>query len=169
MATHTIASGICYLEIDDSASVTITGLNTPTTDIPYLMFGNTVYRLTETPTNNTTCYMQTKDIDMSDQNPQYQNMFKTVDRVQLEYVDKSADTPVSVSLSTDGGATWLGTTSKTVGTGNGLSKVTDFWFLQITGKMFRLKIESSSSAKDFVWSGAYIHYFVRGPFFGITA
>ncbi len=168
MTTYTISSGISYIEIEDSASITLTGSADPTADIPYLIMGDDVYRVTETPTTNMTCYFQSKDFDCSDQQPQFQNLTKTVDRVQLEYVDESASTPVSVSLSTDGGATWAGTASRLIGTGSGLSAVADFWFLPITGKMFRLKVESTSSTKPFTWSGAYVHYYVRGPHFEIA-
>jgi len=168
MATHTISSGIAYLEIEDSATCTITGSEDPTSDIPYLFMGDDVYRITETPTTNMTCYVQSKDFDMSDQTAQFQNLIKTVDRVQLEYVDVAASTPVAVSLSVDGGATWAGTTSRIIGTGNNLTAVSDFWFLPITGKMFRLKVESTSSTKRFVWTGAYLHYITGGAFFEIT-
>lgn len=167
MTTYTISSGICYLEFEDFATVTITGSSIQTADIPYLIMGDDVYRVTETPTTNMTCYLQSKDFDMSDQAPQFQNVFKTVDRVQLEYVDKDASTPVSVSLSTDGGQTWAGTSSRLLGTGSGLSRVADFWFLPITGKMFRVQVESTSSTKRFVWTGAYLHYEGAGPYFEI--
>lgn len=168
MATHTISSGVCYLEIYDFATIPITGSADPTYDIPYLILGDDVYRVQETPATNMTCYIQSKDFDMSDQNPPFQNLNKTVDRVQLEYVDKASSTPVAISLSVDGGQTWAGTTSRNIGTGNGLTRVTDFWFLPITGKMFRVKVESTSSSKDFVWTGAYLHYYTRGPFFEVT-
>jgi len=169
MATHTISSGVCYLEIEDFATCEITGSEDPTADIPYLFLGDDVYRVADTPSNNLTCYFQSKDFDMSDQNPPFQNVVKTVDRVQLEYVDESASTPVSVSLSVDGGATWAGTTSRVLGSGNGLTAVADFWFLPITGKMFRVKVESTSSTKKFTWTGAYVHYFSRAPYFEVTA
>jgi len=169
MATHTIASGIVYVEIDDTATVTITGSDDPTSDIPYLILGDDVYRVQDAPATNLTCYFQSKDFDMSDQAPQFQNSTKTVDRVQLEYVDESAATPVSVSISVDGGATWAGTTSRSLGTGSGLTAVSDFWFLPITGKFFRIKIESTSSSDDFTWTGAYVSYSVGGAHFEVTA
>ena len=168
MATHTISSGVCYLEIEDAATVTITGSEDPTSDIPYLFMGDDVYRVTETPTTNLTCYIQSKDFDMSDQQPTFQNLTKTVDRVQLEYVDVSASTPVSVSLSVNGGQTWAGTTTRTIGTGSGLTRVADFWFLPITGKMFRVKIESTSSSQDFIWTGAFLHYNTGGNYFEVA-
>lgn len=169
MTTHNISSGVCYIEIEDSASVTITGSEDPTADIPYLFTGVTIYRVTESPTTNLTCYFQSKDFDMSDQTPTYQDLFKTVDKVQLEYVDVSSSTPVAVSLSVDGGLTWAGTTTRTIGTGTKLTRVADFGFLPVTGKMFRIKVESTSSTKDFIWTGAYVHYYVRGGFFEVTA
>jgi hypothetical protein len=168
MSTYTISSGICYLDIYDSATVGMTGSTGPTTDIPYLITGSVVYRITETPTTNMTCSFQSKDFDMSDQTPAYQNVNKTIDRVQLEYVDKSAETPVSISLSVDGGRTWAGTTSRVIGTGTGLTAVADFWFLPITGKMVRMKLESTSTTKNFVWTGGYIHYYARSEYFEVT-
>lgn len=169
MTTYNISSGVCWIELDDAASITITGSADPTADIPYLIMGDDIYRVQDTPATNVTCYFQSKDFDFSDQNPPFQNMTKTVDRVQLEYVDESASTPVSISLSVDGGLTWAGTASRTIGTGDGKTKVSDFWFLPITGKFFRVKVESTSSAKAFCWTAVYLHYYVRGPHFEITA
>lgn len=168
MTTHNISSGISYIEIDDSATITITGSATPTADIPYLILGDDVYRVQDAPATNLTCYFQSKDFDCSDQEPKFQNLTKTVDRVQLEYVDESASTPVSISLSVDGGASWAGTTTRSIGAGNGLTKVADFWFLPVTGKFFRIKVESTSSSCLFTWTGAYMHYSVGGPYFEIT-
>ena len=168
MATHTITSGVCYLELVDTATVTLTGSADPTADIPYLIMGDDVYRVQETPATSVTCYFQSKDFDASDQEPQFQNLTKTVDRVQLEYVDEDSATPVSVSLSVDGGQTWAGTASRSIGTGSGRTRVADFWFLPVTGKMFRIKIESTSSTNQFTWTGAYVHYYTRGPHFEIS-
>jgi hypothetical protein len=168
MSTFTISSGICYLDIYDSATVGMTGSTGATVDIPYLILGDDVFRVTETPTTNMTCSFETKDFDMSDQAPAYQNLNKTIDRVQLEYVDKTSDTPVSISISTDGGQTWAGTTSRSIGAGTGLTAVADFWFLPITGKMARMRLESTSTTKNFVWTGAYIHYYPRSEYFEIA-
>ncbi len=168
MTTFNISSGVSYIEIDDSALITITGSATPTSDIPYLIMGDDVYRVQDDPATNLTCYFQSKDFDCSDQEPGFQNRTKTVDRVQLEYVDESSSTPVSISLSVNGGSTWAGTTTRNIGTGSGLTKVADFFFLPTTGKFFRIKIESTSSSKKFTWTAAYVHYIVGGPHFEIS-
>lgn len=168
MATHTITAGVCYLDIYDTVTVTITGSSDPTADIPYIIFTTDVARIQETPVVSTTAYWTSKDFDMSDQNPPYQNMTKTIDRIQLEYVDESADTPVAMSISTDGGATWAATTTRLLGTGDGRTKVSDFWFLPVTGKFFRVKLESTSTNKSFTWTGLFVHYYVRGDYFEVT-
>jgi hypothetical protein len=152
----------------DAATATITGSADPTADIPYLIMGDDVYRVQATPATNLTCYIQSKDFDMSDQQPAFQNVTKTVDHVQLEYVDEDSSTPVAVSLSVNGGQTWVGTTSRAIGTGSGLTRVADFWFLPVTGKMFRIKVESTSSSKNFCWTGVYISYSVGGPYIEIV-
>jgi len=168
MTTYNISSGVSYIEIDDSALITITGSATPTSDIPYLIMGDDVYRVQDDPATNLTCYFQSKDFDFSDQEPGFQNLNKTVDRVQLEYVDESSTTPVSVSLSVNGGLTWAATTTRNLGSGTGLTKVADFWFLPVTGKFFRIKVESTSSSTKFCWTGAYAHYITNGPSFEIS-
>ncbi len=168
MTTYNVSSGVSYIEIDDSALITITGSATPTADIPYLIMGDDVYRVQDDPATNLTCYFQSKDFDMSDQEPGFQNLTKTVDRVQLEYVDESSSTPTSVSISVNGGLTWAGTTTRNIGTGSGLAKVADFWFLPVTGKFFRIKIESTSSSTKFTWAGAYVHYITNGAHFEMS-
>jgi hypothetical protein len=58
-------------------------------------------------TNTMASYWRSKRLDFSDQFPQYINQFKTLDRIQIEYVDEIADTPVTVYVSTDGGVSHI--------------------------------------------------------------
>ncbi|GAJ10467.1 unnamed protein product, partial [marine sediment metagenome] len=92
------------------------------------------------------------------------DFFKTVDRIQLEYVDEYEDTPVTISLSDDGGEHWVYKT-RLLGTGDGRQKVADFYFHdkdRITSKDFTVQIMSSSAATTFTWTGFYIFFEPRG-------
>jgi hypothetical protein len=83
-------------------------------------------------------------------------VFKTVHRANLKYVDKSADTLVSVSISNDGGQTWTAA-SKSIGTGDGKTASKFFWYV-MTGEFFKFKIELSSDDADFQITGLDIDF-----------
>jgi hypothetical protein len=75
------------------------------------------------------------------------NKFKTVQRTNLKYVDKDANTPVSVSISNDGGQTWT-SAYKTIGTGDGRTHSKFFWYT-MSGEYFKFKVELASADKGF--------------------
>jgi len=105
-------------------------------------------------------YYQTKRLDFADQFPQLLGMWKTVGKVRLDYVDKSANINVTVYLSTDGGANWT-SQMKTFGTGDGTTKSEDFYFLE-TGQYFSFKVENSSTSETFQWLGLRPHIVPAG-------
>ena len=116
--------------------------------------------------NAISAWWRSKRLDFSDQHEGIENYFKTVDRVQLEYVDRYEDTPVTIALSDDGGENWVYRT-RVLGTGDGRQKVADFYFHdkgRITSKDFTVQISSSSSTTAFTWTGFYIFFEPRGPF-----
>ena len=104
-------------------------------------------------------YWQSRNTDMSDQNPGVAMLFKTVESVKLFYVDKNA-TDVVVSVSNDDGVTWTDVT-KNIGSGSNEPQEATFWFW-ITGKEFRFKIAHSSSTDDFQWVRAEVNYVSQG-------
>lgn len=83
--------------------------------------------------------------------------FKTVYRAALRYVDKTSDTPISVSVSNDGGVSWM-PSSKTVGDGDGKTKTKLYFFRDMSGENFKFKIESASTAKEFQIIGLDIDF-----------
>lgn len=116
--------------------------------------------------NAVSAWWRSKRLDFGDQYPDHVGDFKTVDRVQLEYVDRYADTPVTISISDDGGEHWVYKT-RLLGTGDGRQKIADFYFHdkdRITSKDFTVQILSSSSTTTFTWTGFYIFFEPRGPF-----
>jgi len=116
--------------------------------------------------NAISAWWRSKRLDFSDQHEGIENYFKTVDRVQLEYVDRYEDTPVTIALSDDGGENWVYRT-RLLGTGDGRQKVADFYFHdknRITSKDFTVQISSSSSTTAFTLTGFYIFFEPRGPF-----
>lgn len=112
------------------------------------------------------CVLYTKTLDFTDQYPEYNNLWKTVYKVRLYYVDKDADTDVSVHLSNDGGQTWIWKT-RTIGTGDGKAKTADFDFIE-TGQYFTVKLEHVSADKRIEWIGLEVMFKISGEHFEIS-
>ena len=114
--------------------------------------------------NAISAWWRSKRLDFSDQHEGIENYFKTVDRAQLEYVDQSASTPVTISISDDGGEHWVYRT-RLLGNGDGRQKVADFYFHdkdRITSKDFTVQILSSSATTTFTWTGFHLYFEPRG-------
>ena len=80
--------------------------------------------------------------------------------MRLHYIDRTEDAVISVSLSTDGGATWTPNT-KTMGTGDGKAKYKDFYSIK-SGHVFRFAIENASASDEFLMVGLEIFFTVGG-------
>ena len=100
---------------------------------------------------------ESKDLDFGDAFPEMNDRKKTVHKVRLVYVDKSNAASVEMGISTDGGTTWT-TRNKSVGTGDGTTKNTEFFFM-ITGVYFRFRIRNNSATDAFQWT-RFIPFFV---------
>ena len=114
---------------------------------------------------NILAYWQSKRLDFADQYVEDIDKFKTVYKVQLKYVDLTADTPITVYVSGDGGVTWE-YVYKAIGTGNEKTKTADFHFM-LNAEMFTIKVESSSTDKKFQLLGIYVYYSPCGEYFEI--
>ena len=115
------------------------------------------------------CWWRTKLIDLGDVNKDYVDLFKTIQRVILEYLDKEADTNVTISISTDGGITWSPVT-KELGTGDHAIKFADFYFHNfenITAKGIEIKFENTSTDEDFQFNGMTASFILGGPWFEV--
>jgi len=129
---------------------------------------STVYKADNS--KNIKCSYRTKRLDFTDQDSEGLNQWKTVDKVQLTYRDRDADTPITIYVSDDGGVTWV-YTSRTIGTGDGKTKTADFWFLdkeQITSQFFTFKIECDSNDTTFEWNALSVYYTPRGEYFEVS-
>lgn len=116
--------------------------------------------------NAIAAWWRSKRLDFGDQYAEFVGHFKTVDRVQLEYVDEYASTPVTVAISDDGGEHWIYRT-RVLGNGDGRQKVADFYFHdkdRITSKDFTVKLLSADDDTSFTWTGIYVLFEPRGPF-----
>jgi len=111
-------------------------------------------------------HLITKVTDFSEEVPEAHNKYKTIYFVRLWYVDKTASTSVTVSVSNDEGTTWT-TNTKTIGTGSELTKSVDF-FYPISGHTFQFKVENDSGDKDFQWVGLEVYFEIGGEYFGIN-
>jgi hypothetical protein len=117
------------------------------------------------------CQWRSKRLDFTDQRgfEKYVNTYKTIDTIQLEYVDETASTPVTMYISNDGGVTWDYQT-KLLGTGNGKQKIVEYHWLpskRSTGKYFNFMLESVSCGTKFTWTGLFVLFEPKGEYFSI--
>ncbi len=111
-------------------------------------------------------FWKSKKIDFFDQYPQFLDAWKTLWRVKLIYVDKTANTTVNLYVSTDGGTT-MTVKSKTLGTGDGITKEAYFWFIK-TGRYFNFWIEHVSTTNAFQWLSLEAEFTPAGDFFPMS-
>jgi hypothetical protein len=107
-------------------------------------------------------YYVTKQSDFADEYQVCLGRFKTVYRVRLWYTDVSTDSPVIVSVSTDGGETWS-SRARSLGDGDGREKSAVFDF-HITSDTFKFKVQSypitqnTGTQATFRWSALEIDF-----------
>ena len=158
------------LAIVDTASVTLVGDE----DDAFIGAGRYLYLFSNDYKHDNdqliNSYWRSKRLDFTDQDKSKLSQWKTIDKVQLTYVDRDSDTPVTIYVSSDGGENWVSHT-RTIGTGDDRTKTVDFYFMDkesITGHMFTFKIESTSSDKHFEWNSLTVWYEARGEYFEIS-
>jgi hypothetical protein len=109
---------------------------------------------------------ESKDTDFADQNIEWADKFKTIEKIRLHYIDKTSDATVSLLISTDGGANWVSKT-RSIGTGDGKGKTADFFLIK-TGQIFRFAIVNASASDEFQFVGLEVFYSVGGDYFEIS-
>jgi len=117
-----------------------------------------------------TATYRTRDIDCGDLDPTYKDLFKTLVKVRLEYVDITTDTDITIMASVDGGYSWK-TKTETIGSATGQTATADFDFLNqtgITGKMFTFKIINVSTDEETHWLGLDIFFRPMGEYFEVS-
>ena len=112
-----------------------------------------------------TATYKTKVTDFSDQYYQFADNYKCVYSVKLLYEDLEEIT-VTVSVSTDGGATWTDSLA-TIGSGDGRSKAKEFFFIK-HGQYFQFKIVHASASTSFKWLGLEVEFEPTGAYYSIT-
>jgi len=130
-------------------------------NVTYIAQGRYLCQATDTPSNQLDAYWTSKPLDMTDQDPSAAGRIKTWDKVELDYVDRYAYTPMTVSLSTDNGATWTHK-DRELGTADGTSKRAIFWVGPVTGEHITAKLESNDDDTSFTITGLRLHYIMRG-------
>ncbi len=96
------------------------------------------------------CQWQSKDLDFGDMFPEMNDRNKTIRKIRLYYVDKTSGATATVGVSADGGTTWTDR-SKSVGTGDGTTKETEFFYM-VTGNVFRFRVRNNSTTDQFQWT-----------------
>jgi hypothetical protein len=108
------------------------------------------------------CYWKTKDLDFTDSDQEAISRFKTIYTVKVIYRDLSANTPINLYVSTNGGTTWTAYT-RTVGSGDETAKYAMFYMIQ-HGERFVFKIECASTSVDFQLTGLEVEYEPAGEY-----
>ena len=122
------------------------------------------------PETSMECYYRTKSLDYTDQFPELINQWTEIDHIDIVYRDINASTPLSVHLSNDDGVTWA-SKHTTIGNGDKKTKIEPFYFKDtavVFGKLFVVKIESTSSNKNFELLQIRIHIIPRGEYFKVS-
>ena len=110
-------------------------------------------------------YWTSKAIDCAEMDPNYTGRWKALYKVRYLGRDITAETPVVIKVSNDGGATWT-TKEKYVGNdGDGRTVSKDFHYIE-TGQFFTVKIEWASTDKDFQFLGLMMDFDDNGEQFG---
>jgi len=108
------------------------------------------------------CQYETKDTDFADQDQKSNDQWKTVYSIKLFYEDMSADTDIVVAISTDGGATFPTSQTRTLGDGSETRKDATYYFI-VTGQFFRFRVSSGSASTTFKILGMEVEYEDAGP------
>lgn len=97
------------------------------------------------------CRWQSKETNFVDQYKELENRQKNVHFIRLYYVDLDSSTSVTVKISTDGGVTWDAGVTKSLGTGDGKNKSSDFFFNDgpVSGQLFTTSVETVTTANRF--------------------
>lgn len=110
---------------------------------------------------------RSKSVASFDIDPRLFSNWLSLYKVQITYVDLSANTPIIVSVSTDGGVSWESSPTEEVGTGDAMVKDVFFYFVK-TGAMFDFKIQSPSSNKKFQIVRMLGFFLPRGEVFSVS-
>jgi len=115
------------------------------------------------------CYWTSKTLDFSDQDQDCLQRWKTINKITLFYEDLTANTPVTIHVSPDGGVNWM-SKSRSIGTGDGKSKTADFFFRTeeyCTAQDFVVRVECAAFNGTFFWTGLKVNYYLGPRYFEI--
>ena len=116
------------------------------------------------------CDWQSKQTNFTDQFKELESRQKNIHFARLYYVDLDSTTGVTIKLSNDGGVTWDGTSTKSIGTGNGKNKSADFYFEggPISGQIFTARIENADAANRLQVTALALYFDAGGEDFSLT-
>ena len=114
-------------------------------------------------------YWRSKETNFTDQFKELENRQKNVHFARLYYVDTDEDVNTSIKISTDGGVTWVGAATKTIGDGDGKNKSADFYFEggAISGQFFTVLISSATTDARLQWTALALYFEPGGEDFSI--
>lgn len=165
-AYHTASTTYGSYSVPVTASLEASETGSVQKNSVYIAFGNSICVVSTTPENSFECIYTTKPLDFTDNDASADNTVKTVDKVQIEYVDKYASVPLTVRMSNDNGITWPATYTRTrsIGTGSGYSKTVDYTFLPLSGRNITVQLRWTSASAGLTITGVRIYYYLRSEY-----
>lgn len=107
-------------------------------------------------------------LDFTDQIPEASGKWKTLNSVELTYVDVG-DISITLSVSTDGGASWTDSSATTIGTNAAPGTIkTKLFYFRVTGRHFNFKITFTAKVDIFQWLELEADITIAGDFFDIS-
>ena len=117
---------------------------------------------------NITAQWISKELDFADQIPEASGKWKTLNSVELTYVDVG-DVPITLSVSTDGGENWADSSATTTGTEAAPGTIkTKLFHFRITGRHFNFKITFTAATDIFQWLELESDITIGGEYFDIA-
>lgn len=115
-------------------------------------------------------YYRSKQTNFTDQFKELENRQKNVHFARLYYVDTDDDVSTSIKISTDGGVTWVGAVTKTIGDGDGKNKSSDFYFTDgpVSGQFFTILISSATTDARLQWTALALYFEPGGEDFSVA-
>lgn len=107
-------------------------------------------------------------LDFTDQIPEVSGKWKTLNSVELTYVDVG-DISITVSVSVDGGENWTDSSATTIGTNAAPGTIkTKLFYFTITGRYFNYKITFTAAADIFQWLELESDITIDGEYFDVN-
>ena len=114
------------------------------------------------------CLWISRRLDFTDQIPEASGKWKTLNSLELTYVDVG-DISIKVSVSVDGGENWTDSSATTIGTNDAPGTIkTKLFYYRVTGRHFNFKITFTAKVDIFQWLELEADLTLLGEYFDVS-